>query len=178
MDEDMADIYEDARLYDALGAGHFSGSDRTYWHQQCARYGGPILELACGSGRLTVPLAEEGVDIEGLDISPTMLALLTRSPSARFPAGKFLHPDTGEPVVVTETAAYDAATQINQIRWFWRFADGHETVSDLPMWVYCPQELDALLSCAGFIIEEKYGGYDLSPFTSASQKQLIIVRPV
>lgn len=249
----MADIYEDARLYDALGAGHFSGSDRTYWHQQCARYGGPILELACGSGRLTVPLAEEGVDIEGLDISPAMLALardksearglhlpwhlgdatdftldrkfsliflpnnsvahltrwldlvsclnrvrrhlkedgrfaldyfnpslalLTRSPSARFPAGEFLHPDTGEPVVVTEIAAYDAATQINHIQWFWRFADGHETVSDLPMWVYCPQELDALLSCAGFIIEEKYGSYDLSPFTSASQKQLIIVRPV
>ena len=64
----MADIYEDARLYDALGAGHFGGSDRTYWHQQCARYGDPVLELACGSGRLTIPLAEAGVNIEGLDI--------------------------------------------------------------------------------------------------------------
>ena len=44
------------------------------------------------------------------------------------------------------------------------------------MRVYFPQELEALLSCAGFIIEEKYGDYDLSPFTSASQKQLVVAR--
>ena len=81
-------------------------------------------------------------------------------------------------MVVTETASYDASTQINHIRWFWRFADGHETLSDLPMRVYFPQELDALLSLAGFEVEEKYGGYDLSPFTSASQKQLIVARAV
>ena len=71
----MADIYEDARLYDALGVQQFGGSDLAYWQRQCARYGGPALELACGSGRLTIPLAEEGVDIEGLDLSPAMLAL-------------------------------------------------------------------------------------------------------
>ena len=38
----MADIYEDARLYDALGAGHFGGSDLPYWQQQCRHYGGPV----------------------------------------------------------------------------------------------------------------------------------------
>ena len=86
------------------------------------------------------------------------------------------HPDTGEPVSVTETSAYDTATQINHIQWHWRFAGGRETVSDLPMRVYFPQELDALLCCAGFTVEEKYGDYDLSPFTSASQKQIIVAR--
>ncbi len=247
----MADIYEDARLYDALGAQHFGGNDLAYWHQQCTKYGSPVLELACGSGRLTVPLAEAGLDIEGLDISPPMLALareksdarglklpwhlgdmadftvdrkfsfiflpnnsvahllgwldlvsclncverhlksdgrfaldyfnpslalLTRDPVVRFPVAEFLHPETGEPVAVTETASYDAATQINRIQWHWRYAGGRETVSELAMRVYFPQELDALLSCAGFVVEEKYGGYDLSPFTSASQKQLIVAR--
>jgi len=44
------------------------------------------------------------------------------------------------------------------------------------MWVYFPQELGALLSCAGFTVEEKYGDYDLSPFASTSQKQLIVAR--
>ena len=71
----MGDIYDDARLYDALGAQQFGGSDLAYWQHQCAHHGGAVLELACGSGRLTIPLAEEGVDIEGLDLSPAMLAL-------------------------------------------------------------------------------------------------------
>ena len=34
---------------------------------------GPVLELACGTGRLSVPLAEGGVRLVGLDIDPAML---------------------------------------------------------------------------------------------------------
>lgn len=37
---------------------------------------GPILELACGSGRLTVPLAARGHDVVAVDNSPALLALL------------------------------------------------------------------------------------------------------
>ncbi len=247
----MTDIYQDARLYDALTGQHFAGADLPYWQRQCARYGGPVLELACGSGRLTIPLAREGIDIEGLDLSPAMLALareksqglhlqwhlgdaadftidrkfstiflpnnslghllhwgdlvaclnhvrrhlkhngwflldyfnpslslLMRDSDTRFPVAEFTHPETGEQVVITEMNAYDSATQINHIQWFWRFeGSGKETVSDLPMRVYFPQELDALLTVSGFVIEEKYGGYDLSPFTASSQKQLIVAWP-
>ena len=39
-----------------------------------ARTGGPILELACGSGRIAVPLASDGHTVVGLDRSPAMLA--------------------------------------------------------------------------------------------------------
>lgn len=35
---------------------------------------GPILEPMCGSGRLLVPLAQMGYEIDGADASPTMLA--------------------------------------------------------------------------------------------------------
>ena len=38
------------------------------------RTGGPILELAVGSGRLAVPLAEAGYDVTGVDLDPAMLA--------------------------------------------------------------------------------------------------------
>ncbi|MFK0181832.1 daptide-type RiPP biosynthesis methyltransferase [Streptomyces xanthochromogenes] len=38
--------------------------------------GGPVLELACGSGRLTVPLLAGGFRITGVDSSPSLLALL------------------------------------------------------------------------------------------------------
>lgn len=37
--------------------------------------GGPLLELACGSGRLLLPLASAGYDITGVDTSAAMLEL-------------------------------------------------------------------------------------------------------
>lgn len=37
------------------------------------RAGGPILELAAGSGRLAVPLAEAGFAVTGVDLDPAML---------------------------------------------------------------------------------------------------------
>ena len=38
------------------------------------RMGHPVLELACGTGRLTIPIAQSGVEIVGLDLSASMLA--------------------------------------------------------------------------------------------------------
>ncbi|HTD80320.1 MAG TPA: class I SAM-dependent methyltransferase [Chloroflexota bacterium] len=37
------------------------------------RFGGPVLELACGSGRLLAPLAAAGFNVTGVDSSPAML---------------------------------------------------------------------------------------------------------
>lgn len=34
-----------------------------------------VLELACGTGRVAIPIAREGIEIVGLDRSPAMLAL-------------------------------------------------------------------------------------------------------
>ena len=42
-----------------------------------ARAGGPILELAVGSGRLAVPLAKAGWQVTGIDVDPAMLARAT-----------------------------------------------------------------------------------------------------
>src|SRR5947207_14017784 len=36
---------------------------------------GPLLELACGSGRLLIPLASEGYTLTGVDTSGKMLSL-------------------------------------------------------------------------------------------------------
>lgn len=43
---------------------------------------GPALELGVGTGRLAVPLAERGVDVTGVDISPEMLAKLREKSAA------------------------------------------------------------------------------------------------
>ena len=37
------------------------------------RFGGPVLELACGTGRLLGPLAQAGFAVTGVDSSPAML---------------------------------------------------------------------------------------------------------
>jgi SAM-dependent methyltransferase len=34
----------------------------------------PVLELGCGTGRCTIPLARQGIDVIGLDVVPGMLA--------------------------------------------------------------------------------------------------------
>jgi SAM-dependent methyltransferase len=39
-----------------------------------ARTGGPVLELAAGSGRIAVPVAAAGYDVTGIDNDPAMLA--------------------------------------------------------------------------------------------------------
>ena len=54
------------------------------------RAGGPILELATGSGRLAVPLAEAGYDVTGVDLDPAMLTAPERprmNAAHRWPAG-------------------------------------------------------------------------------------------
>jgi SAM-dependent methyltransferase len=63
------DVY--ARLYD-LDFGE-NDDDMLMLQQFAARCGSPILELGCGTGRALVPLARQGYQITGVDISPAML---------------------------------------------------------------------------------------------------------
>ena len=60
-----------ARLYD-LDLSEDPG-DLDLYLALAARSGGPILELAVGSGRLAVPLAAAGYDVTGVDLDPAML---------------------------------------------------------------------------------------------------------
>src|ERR671919_366470 len=42
--------------------------------------GGPALELAVGTGRIALPLAARGIRVDGVDISPAMVAKLRTKP--------------------------------------------------------------------------------------------------
>ena len=61
-----------ARLYD-LDLSVDPGDSDLYL-ALAARTGGPILELAAGTGRLAIPLAEAGHDVTVVDNDPAMLA--------------------------------------------------------------------------------------------------------
>jgi len=49
-----------------------------YYRTAIERYGQPALDLACGTGRLLLPLLKAGLDVDGCDLSPDMLELCRR----------------------------------------------------------------------------------------------------
>lgn len=67
--------YEDAALYDYEYRRR--RQDVTFYRQLAREVGGEstrVLELACGSGRLTTALARDGHEVVGMDLSDAMLA--------------------------------------------------------------------------------------------------------
>lgn len=245
-------LYSDARRYDLVMGAYASEAMFDFYLRQVSRYGEPVLVLACGSGRLTIPLARAGVQVTGMDLSGEMLSLacikaaeagvsvrllpgdmrsfslgeqfklilvpaqslchlhtlqeledcfacvqrhlapdgrfvielfnssvrmLAREPQRRYEVGQYEDPRDGSRIVLTEQVRYDAASQINHLRWFFR-EEGiqEETMLSFEMRQFFPQEIDALLGHNGFIIEHKYGSYDEREFSSESPKQLIVCR--
>ncbi len=53
-------------------------SDVAFWVQECRGAAGPVLELGCGTGRVTIPVAAAGVEVTGLDNSESMLRCARR----------------------------------------------------------------------------------------------------
>jgi SAM-dependent methyltransferase len=44
-----------------------------YFEKEIARFGQPVLDLACGAGRLLLPLLESKIEVDGCDMSRDML---------------------------------------------------------------------------------------------------------
>lgn len=60
-----------ADLYDTYVSVDF---DLPFWLQEAGSVHGKVLELACGTGRVSIPLLKAGVDLSCVDYSPGMLA--------------------------------------------------------------------------------------------------------
>ncbi|MDD3627923.1 MAG: class I SAM-dependent methyltransferase [bacterium] len=68
---DCEALYRDGKHYDNQ---HMNFKDDIPFYLKKAEfYRSPILEIACGTGRITIPIAEKGFEITGLDISEGML---------------------------------------------------------------------------------------------------------
>ncbi len=67
-----------APFYDWENAQTLGRRDVPFWRNLARNAGGPVLELGCGTGRVSLPLARAGVRLTGVDRSAAMLALARR----------------------------------------------------------------------------------------------------
>lgn len=247
----MADeLYDWPELYDLV-----SPPDPVMEHFYVEAAGGQgrrVLDLACGTGRLSLPLARSGAQVTGGDLSETMLAkarqraaeqgqeltllaldmrdfnlgqrfdaviiaansllhltqtgellsflaaaarhleptgrlifdifvpsarLLSLPRDARQKVGDFAHPELGM-VTVDETIAYDPITQISRADWYWsRQGQKDFRHTPLEMRQIYPQELPLLLERGGFRLIDRFGGFDRSPLSPDSMRQVSICAP-
>lgn len=110
--------------------------------------GGPALELAIGSGRIGLPLAERGIAVDGIDNSPAMVAKLREKPGGdRIAVTIGDYADVGVEgryrlIFLVANTLSNLLTQENQIRCFENVAkhltdDGVFVVeAGSPAWLY------------------------------------------
>ena len=214
------------------------------------RTGGPVLELACGTGRLLVPLARESPRPVGVDSSAPMLEVARQALAEAGLAGRAeLHradmrelalddrfrlaivaldsfgllgrrsdqlaalarihhhlvdggllvldvangnlrggeardelvlqhagtdPTSGRPLSKWTARSTDLAHQIDFFTYFYDAVGDNGTVArdtvELRLRYFGRYELELLLEWAGFAVEALYGSYDLTPFTSESER--------
>lgn len=63
---DCASVQDESRRERMLASERF-------YLEEARKSGGRVLEMACGSGRLTLPIAQSGIEIIGADLSTSML---------------------------------------------------------------------------------------------------------
>jgi len=65
-----------AKYYDEAYGTKEDLEDLKFYVDVAKANGGPVLELACGTGRILLPIAREGISIHGIDNSLSMLDVL------------------------------------------------------------------------------------------------------
>lgn len=78
----IADIYDDD-----MGR-NTGGEDVAFYVERCAGVREPVLELGCGTGRITLPLVRAGHTVVGVDVSQPMLARLREKADATLAPGE------------------------------------------------------------------------------------------
>lgn len=245
-DYKVGDLIYDANIYDAMN----TNLDDLYFYKRWLpeNKDAQILELCCGTGRLTLPIAKEGYDITGVDYTPSMLTqakvkaseagleisfieadirtlnlpekydlifipfnsihhlyknedlfkVLSVVKNHLKDGGLFLFDcfnpniqyivegekeqkeiaayttDDGREVLIKQTMRYENKTQINRIEWHYFINGKFNSIQNLDMRMFFPQELDSYLEWNGFHIIHKYGGFEEEAFNDNSAKQIFV----
>jgi len=76
----LPSIFDDGDVYDLVGKDVPYGLD--FYVALAREASGPVLDVACGTGRILLPCLQAGVDIEGLDRFEPMLKTLRAKAAA------------------------------------------------------------------------------------------------
>lgn len=113
--EDVAEAYRDVQRGDETAAVKFL-------EELAGR--GPALELAIGTGRIALPLAARGIRVDGVEISPAMVAQLRTKPGGeaiQVTIGDFADvpvPGNYRLIFVVWNTLFNLLTQEDQVRCF------------------------------------------------------------
>jgi SAM-dependent methyltransferase len=65
-----------AEFWDLFRGDTSTWEDRIFFLEVVKKYGQPVLDVGCGTGRILLDFMQQGIDIDGVDNSPEMLKLL------------------------------------------------------------------------------------------------------
>ncbi|MEO1258691.1 MAG: class I SAM-dependent methyltransferase [Bacteroidota bacterium] len=242
----VGDLIYDANIYDGMNTDLTDLQFYKKWLPE--KKDTRLLELCCGTGRLTLPIAKEGYNITGVDYTSSMLE---QAKSKAFSAGlkvEFIEADIrqldlpdkydlifipfnsihhlyknedlikafnvvkkhlkedgsflldcfnpnieyivegekeqkkiaeyttadGRKVLIKQLMRYENKTQINRIEWHYYINGKFDSIQNLDMRMFFPQELDAYLKWNGFNIIHKFGSFAEEKFNDHSQKQIFV----
>jgi len=64
-----------AEFWDLFRGDTSTWEDRFFYLDAVKKYGQPVLDVGCGTGRILLDFMQQGIDIDGIDNSPDMLRL-------------------------------------------------------------------------------------------------------
>ena len=244
----VGDLIYDASIYDGMNTDltDLEFYKKLFPKNKDAR----ILELCCGTGRLTLPIAIDGYDISGVDNSSSMLEQAKLKVSRAGLKVEFIEADIrtldlpekydlifipfnsihhlyknddlfkvfnavknhlkegglflfdcfnpniqfmingekgqkeiteyttndGRKVLIKEIMRYENKTQINRIEWHYYINGEFDSIQNLDMRMFFPQELDSYLEWNGFNIINKFGSFEEETFSDNSEKQIFVCK--
>jgi SAM-dependent methyltransferase len=81
-----------ALSWDALRGDTSDWEDRHFYRALIRSTGEPVLDVGCGTGRLLLDFLADGIDIDGVEVSPDMLAILrSKAEAAGLDVGGRIH---------------------------------------------------------------------------------------
>ena len=242
----VGDLIYDAHIYDGMNTNLADLQFYKSWlpKNKNAR----ILELCCGTGRLTLPIAKDGYDISGVDYTSTMLDQARAKASEEGLEVEFIEADIrnlelnkkydlifipfnsihhlytnedlfkafkvvknhlkedglflldcynpniqfivegekeqkeiaayttndGREIWIKQVMRYENKTQINRIEWHYYINGEFDSIQNLDMRLFFPQELDAFLEWNGFNVIHKFGDFKEEAFNDESEKQIFV----
>jgi SAM-dependent methyltransferase len=78
----LPSVFDDGDAYDRVLGGKDVPYGLDFYVALAREANGPVLDIACGTGRILLPCLEAGVDIEGLDLFEPMLKTLRAKAAA------------------------------------------------------------------------------------------------